>query len=204
DEARKHTRRPVKQAVISASALSLLYPQDGLPAYSRDKFLDDLVREAEQDIRRCLTRGASGVQIDFTEARLSVKLDPSKQLLRAFVALNNRVLARFSAAERQRIGVHTCPGSDQDSTHSADIDYGDLLPDLFALDAGRFYLQLASEADHRQVLGIIRRHARPEQLVFVGVIDPIDPRVETAEEVRDRVLEAADFIPLARLGTTDD
>src|SRR5437899_3068470 len=58
DEARKHTRRPVKQAVISASALSLLYPHDGLPAYSRDQFLDDLVREAEHDIRRCLTRGA--------------------------------------------------------------------------------------------------------------------------------------------------
>src|SRR6184192_2456945 len=94
DEARKHTRRPVKQAVISASALSLLYPQEGLPAYSRDKFLDDLVREAEQDIRRCLAQGASTVQIDFTEARLSVKLDPSKQLLRAFVGLNNRVLER--------------------------------------------------------------------------------------------------------------
>src|SRR5216683_5030907 len=31
DEARKHTRLPLKQAVISASALSLLYPQDGLP-----------------------------------------------------------------------------------------------------------------------------------------------------------------------------
>src|SRR5206468_3127407 len=140
DEARKHTRRPVKQAVISASALSLLYPQDGLPAYSRDKFLDDLVREAEQDIRRCLTRGASGVQIDFTEARLSVKLDPSKQLLRAFVALNNRVLERFTAAERQRIGVHTCPGGDQDSTHSADVDYADLLPGLFELKIGRAHV----------------------------------------------------------------
>src|SRR5206468_7920605 len=120
DEARQHTRRPVKQAVISASAMSLLYPQqEDLPGYARDRFLDDLVREAEQDIRRCLAQGASTVQIDFTEARLSVKLDPSKQLLRAFVGLNNRVLERFTAAERKRIGVHTCPGGDQDSTHSA-------------------------------------------------------------------------------------
>src|SRR5208282_1161043 len=30
------TQRPVKQAVISASALSLLYPADGIPGYSRD------------------------------------------------------------------------------------------------------------------------------------------------------------------------
>ena len=40
--------------------------------------------------------------------------------------------------------------------------------------------------------------------VFVGVTDPIDPRVESPEEVRDRVLEAAEHIPLAQLGTTDD
>ena len=40
--------------------------------------------------------------------------------------------------------------------------------------------------------------------MFVGVVAPIDPRVETAEEVRDRVLEAAEHIPVAQLGTTDD
>ena len=44
--------------------------------------------------------------------------------------------------------------------HSADIDYSDLLPDRFALEAGNFYLQLASEADRRRVLAIIREHAR--------------------------------------------
>jgi 5-methyltetrahydropteroyltriglutamate--homocysteine methyltransferase len=204
DEARKHTRLPVKQAVISASALSLLYPEDGLPGYPREAFLEDLLREAEQDIRRCLEQGAHSVQIDFTEGRLSLKLDPSGQVLRAFIGLNNRVLDRFTAAERKRIGVHTCPGGDQDSTHSADVDYGDLLPDLFELRVGNFYIQLASEQDRRRVLQIIKEHARPDQRIFVGVTDPINPRIETPEEVRDRVLEAADVIPLARLGTTDD
>ena len=38
----------------------------------------------------------------------------------------------------------------------------------------------------------------------MGVVAPIDPRIETAEKVRDRVLEAAEFIPVAQLGTTDD
>ena len=37
-----------------------------------------------------------------------------------------------------------------------------------------------------------------------GVVDPISPKIETAEEVRDRVLEAAEILPLDRLGTTDD
>jgi 5-methyltetrahydropteroyltriglutamate--homocysteine methyltransferase len=204
EAARPHAHVPLKQAVISASALSLLYPADGIDGYSRDAFLDDLVDEAERDIRSALDAGADSVQIDFTEGRLAVKLDPSKGLLRDFVALNNRVLARFSAGERERIGVHTCPGGDHDSTHSADVDYAELLPDLFAHDAGRFHVQLASESDRPRVLGLIAELLGPGRRVFVGVVDPIDPRVETAEEVRDRVLEAARHVPADRLGTTDD
>ena len=45
---------------------------------------------------------------------------------------------------------------------------------------------------------------KADQRIFVGVIAPIDARVETAEQVRDRVLEAAQYIPLEQLGTTDD
>jgi 5-methyltetrahydropteroyltriglutamate--homocysteine methyltransferase len=196
--------RPVKQAVISASALSLLYPAEGLGDYPREKFLDDLLNEAQRDIRECLEAGAACVQVDFTEARLSLKLDPSAGLLRSFVDLNNQVLGRFSVAERIRIGVHTCPGGDQDSTHSADVDYSALLPLLFELNAGRFYVQLASERDRRKVLSMLGKLVKPGQIVFVGVTDPINPTVETPEQVRDRVLEAAEFIPVASLGTTDD
>ncbi|MBV8079278.1 MAG: cobalamin-independent methionine synthase II family protein [Actinobacteria bacterium] len=202
--AKRFAHRPVKQAVISASALSLLYPQEGLADYSQAEFLDDLVDEAEQDIRRSFAAGADSVQIDFTEGRLAVKLDPSKSLLQSFVDLNNRVLDRFSDEERARIGVHTCPGGDHDSTHSADVDYAELLPLLFEHRAGRFYIELAGESDRPGVLRAIAKHAKPDQRIFVGVVDPIDPRVESAEEVRDRVLEAADAIPLDRLGTTDD
>jgi 5-methyltetrahydropteroyltriglutamate--homocysteine methyltransferase len=202
--ARRHAHRPVKQAVISASALSLLYPADGLPGYSREAFLDDLVREAEQDIRSALQAGAHTVQIDFTEGRLAVKLDPSLGLLQTFVALNNRVLERFTDAERARLGVHTCPGGDHDSTHSADVDYAALLPALFQLRVSNFYVQLASEADRRRVLTLIRAQLQPHQRVFVGVTDPIDARIETPEEIRDRVLEAAGVIPVHQLGTTDD
>ena len=196
--------RPVKQAVISASALSLLYPADGIDGYSREAFLADLVDEAEADIRGCLDTGAYCVQIDFTEGRLALKLDPSGGLLRSFVELNNSVLDRFGAEERQRIGVHSCPGGDRDSTHSADVDYAELLPLLFELHAGAFYLELAGERDAEAVLAAIAANRRPEQRIFVGVTNPIDPRVETAEEVRDRVLAAAKHIPLDRLGTTDD
>src|ERR1700751_4220678 len=125
---------PLKQAVISASALSLLYPENGVAGYSREQFLVDLISEAEQDIRKCLQTGASVVQIDFTEGRLALKLDPSGTLLRQFIDLNNQVLARFSPEEKSRIGVHSCPGGYWDATHSAAVDYAGLLPPLFELD----------------------------------------------------------------------
>jgi 5-methyltetrahydropteroyltriglutamate--homocysteine methyltransferase len=202
--ARRHTDRPLKQAVIAPSALSLLYPGEPLDGYSREAFLRDLADEAEADIRGCLDAGAHGVQLDFTEGRLSLKLDPSGELLNDFIALNNAVLGRFTEDERTRIGVHTCPGGDHDSTHSLDVDYADLLPELFRLEAGNFYVQLASEADPEYVLRIIADQLPAGIRVFVGVTDPIGATVETPEEVRDRVLLAARYIPVDQLGTCDD
>jgi 5-methyltetrahydropteroyltriglutamate--homocysteine methyltransferase len=202
--ARPLAKAPLKQAVISASALSLLYPADGIAGYPREAFIADLINEAEADIRGALDAGAHVVQIDFTEGRLSLKLDPSGGLLRSFIALNNQVLDRFSAADRQRIGVHVCPGGDHDSTHSADVDYAGFLPDLFTMNVGRFYLEMAGEPDRKRVLELVKTLLQPNHTVFVGVINVINPRIETAAEVRDRVLEAAAILPVAQLGTCDD
>jgi 5-methyltetrahydropteroyltriglutamate--homocysteine methyltransferase len=204
DVALRYAHRPVKQAVISPSALSLMYPEAELPGYPRDQFLDDLLTEHETEVRNCLRKGAHCVQIDFTEGRLAVKVDPTGELLANFIDLNNLALTRFAAEERRRLGVHTCPGSDRDSTHSGEVDYALLLPSLFGLQVGNFYIALAGEADRPRVLKIVRELLKPGQRVFVGVIDPIDPRVETPEEVRDRVLEAAEYIPVEQLGTCDD
>jgi 5-methyltetrahydropteroyltriglutamate--homocysteine methyltransferase len=200
----RHATAPVKQAVIAPSALSLLYPADGLPGYGREAFLADLLDEAEADIRGALDAGAHVVQLDFTEGRLSLKLDPSGAVLDDFIALDNQLLERFTGAERSRIGVHTCPGGDYDSTHSLDVDYAGFLPKLFQLQAGNFYVQLASEADPDRVLSIIAEHLPASARIFVGVTDPIDPRVETPGQVRDRTLAAARQLPADRLGTCDD
>ena len=133
-----------------------------------------------------------------------MKIDESGSLLSRFVELNNLALARLSDAERRQLRVHTCPGGDRDSTHSADVDYAELLPTPFTLDVANFYVALAAEPDHEYVLKLIRNRIKPHHRVFVGVISPIAPRVETPEEVRDRILEAASYIPIRQLGTTND
>ena len=200
----RHAHVPVKQAVISPSALSLMYPQEPLADYSREEFLNDLLNEHVHEVRGCLEAGAHSVQIDFTEGRLAIKVDPSGELLHSFIDLNNLALSRLTPEERKRIGVHTCPGGDRDSTHSADVDYAALLPSLLELDAGNFYISLAGEPDRERALRTVKAHLKPHQRVFVGVTAPIHPRIETPEEVRDALLEAARYIPVEQLGSTDD
>ncbi|MFD2029508.1 hypothetical protein ACFSKM_02575 [Ancylobacter dichloromethanicus] len=211
----KIATKPLKQAVIAPSMLSLLYPLDGsLPDYSRERFLSDLCDECEKDIRSAFNAGAKRVSIDFTEGRLACRADPSnpwtgRGMLEDFISLNNRVIDRFSPEERRNIGVHTCPGGDCDSTHSADVDYAELLPSLFKMNAGYFLIQAASEKDKERTYRLIGEHSRVNangvpQVCFVGVINPQDPNVESPDAVCADILTAARHIPVERLGTTDD
>jgi methionine synthase II (cobalamin-independent) len=206
---------PVKQAVIAPSMLMLLYPLEGeIEGYSREQFLDDLCDEVEKDIRQCFDAGAVRVSIDFTEGRLANKNDSrnpwtNKDMLQEFIDLNNRVIDRFSAEERVNIGIHTCPGGDCDSVHSKEVPYEKLLSKMFQLNAGYFLIQCASEDDREAVYKMCGEYSREDangvaQVCFMGVINPLDPEVETAEHVRDELLLAAKYIPVDRLGATDD
>jgi methionine synthase II (cobalamin-independent) len=211
----KYASKPMKQAVIAPSMLALLYPlEEEVDGYPRDEFEEDLTNETEKDIRGAFDAGAERVSVDFTEGRLATRNDPRNPwtgagMLPHFIELNNRVLDRFSPEERQNIGIHTCPGGDRDSVHSADVPYNDLLPHMFQINAGYFLIQLASERDRDSVYQSIGEHSRDDangvpQMCYIGVINPQNPRVESPEEVRDQLVRAADFIPKERLGATDD
>jgi methionine synthase II (cobalamin-independent) len=210
-----YATKPMKQAVIAPSMLALLYPlKDEVPGYPREQFEEDLTNETERDIRGAFEAGAVRVSVDFTEGRLATRNDPRNPwtgagMLPHFIELNNRVMDRFSAEERRNIGIHTCPGGDRDSVHSADVPYNDLLPSMFKINAGYFLIQLASERDKDPVYESIGKHSRDDangvpQMCYVGVTNPQNPRVESAQEVCDQLVRAADFIPKERLGATDD
>ncbi len=207
--------RPVKQAVISPSMMMLLYPlEEELPGYSRDQFLQDVVNECEKDIRQCFAAGAQRVSVDFTEGRLANKNDSrnpwtGKDMLQDFIDLNNRLFARFSAEERRNIGIHTCPGGDMDSVHSKEVPYEKLLSKMFQMNAGYFLIQYSSEADRESVYEMCGKYSRQDaegvpQVCFMGVINPLTPEVETAEEVSRQLVTAGKHIPPERLGATDD
>src|SRR3954467_5420801 len=212
---KKIASHDVKQAVISPSMMMLLYPLEGeIDGYSREQFLDDVIDECEKDIRQCFAAGAVRVSVDFTEGRLANKNDSrnpwtGRDMLQDFIDLNNRLFDRFSAEERRNIGIHTCPGGDMDSVHSKEVPYEKLLSKMFQLNAGYFLIQCASEEDREEVYRLCGEYSHEDaqgvaQVCFMGVINPLDPRVETAEEVRDELMLAARYIPVERLGATDD
>jgi len=203
-KAKGYTKHPLKQAVISASLLSTLYPKEPIPGYSRDAFIEDLVQEVVKDIRGSFEAGAEIVQVDFTEAPLAVKLDPSGKLLRDFVALNNEVFRKVTAIDRKNLGVHVCKGGDRDATHSADVDYARVLPEVFELSVPNLYFATAGEPDSERVFKLLGEYAEGKRRIFVGVTNPISRVAETPNEVGKRVLSASKHIDVDHLGTTDD
>jgi methionine synthase II (cobalamin-independent) len=206
---------PVKQAVIAPSMMMLLYPlEEELPGYSREQFLDDVINEAENDVRECFAAGAARVSVDFTEGRLANKNDArnpwtNKNMLQEFINLNNRLFDRFTAEERKNIGLHTCPGGDCDSVHSKEVPYELLLSHMFEINAGYFLIQCASEEDREEVYRLCGKYSREDaggvaQVCFMGMINPLTPEIETPEHVKNELLLAAKHIPVERLGATDD
>ena len=211
----KLATKPMKQAVIAPSMLALLYPlKEEVAGYSRAAFEEDLCNECEKDIRQAFAAGAARVSIDFTEGRLACRCDSRNPwtgagMLPHFIELNNRVIDRFTPEERTRIGIHTCPGGDRDSVHSADVPYNSLLPSLFKMNAGYFLIQLKSERNQEQVYKDIAASLRSDangvkQMAYIGVTNPGNPRVESAQEVCDQLVAAAKYIPKDQLGSTDD
>ncbi|MGO3677969.1 MAG: hypothetical protein ACTJF6_02565, partial [Microbacteriaceae bacterium] len=209
------TDAPLKQAVISPSMLSLMVPESGLAGYTRAEFLDDVVTQCAEDIRRSFAAGASRVSIDFTEGRLALRTDlrapwAGPSALAGFIDLVNRVLDELTPEQRAATGVHTCPGNDRDSAHSADVDYAKLIPELLQIEAGYFLVQAASEEDPQRVASLIGSQlgALDETghlpHILLGVTDPTNPKLETPEEVRDQLVKASRFIPANLLGSTDD
>ena len=207
--------KPVKQAVIAPSMLMLLYPLEGeIEGYSREQFLDDLCDEVEKDIRQAFDAGAVRVSIDFTEGRLANKNDSrnpwTEQGHAPGVHRPQQPRDRPLLAEERRTSASTpAPAATWTRCTSQEVPYEKLLSKMFQLNAGYFLIQCASEEDRESVYKLCGQYSREDangvpQVCFMGVINPLNPEVETPEHVRDELLLAAKYIPKERLGATDD
>ncbi len=93
--------------------------------------------------------------------------------------------------------------------HSKEVPYEKLLDHMFDMNAGYFLIQCSSEEDREKVYKLVGEHLREDaegvkQVAFMGVVNPLNPEVETPEQVRDQLVTAAKYIPKDQLGATDD
>lgn len=77
------------------------------------------------------------------------------------------------------------------------------------MNAGYFLIQLASEANkekvYKEIGETIRKVANGvKQIAFIGVTNPLNPRIETPEEIAADLELAAKYISIDQLGATDD
>ncbi|KAM9988520.1 hypothetical protein ACTFIZ_012274 [Dictyostelium cf. discoideum] len=191
-----------KQAVISPSAISLIYPPFGIEDYPKQDFINDLINESEKDIRSCFNNGADIVQLDATELRLSLLLDPSGDLFQSLLDIINKTLSRFSPYELANIGIHICRGGDQGSPHSDKVDLVQLIPKLLTLRCSRFYIELASEPNKSQIISSVADNIKPNKKVFFGVTK-ISQSVETVDEIIETISQIAGKLPIEQFGITD-
>ena len=199
--AQRYATAPGQAGGHLASALSLMYPPKAYPA-----------TRATSSSRTCSpsTRPRFGAACEgrpqgagrFHRGRLAMKIDPPASCC---TASSTSTTSHCRASRRERAAAHRRA-------------YLPRRRSRFDPQRRRRLRRAAAEpvrAQGGQLLrGACRRagpragaqdHPRVHEAGparFVGVVAPIDPRIETAEEVRDRVLEAAEYIP--RRATGDD
>jgi methionine synthase II (cobalamin-independent) len=89
------------------------------------------------------------------------------------------------------------------------VPYESFIPHLLTLNAGYFQLALSAEKNKDSVFETISKNLRPDangvqQMIYIGVTNTGASRVETQEEIRDVIVEAARWIGKDRIGATDD
>ena len=207
--------KPMKQAVIAPSMLALLYPLDEqMPGYPRENFEEDLVNECEKDIRQAFEAGAARVSSTSPRGGWPPRDDPRNPWTGAICCRtsSSSTTGSWTASppeERAKIGIHTCPGGDRDSVHSADVDLQRpaaehvpderrLLPDPARQRAGPgpcLRPDRPAPERGRERCAAVRLHRRDQ---------PAEPAAGEPRGGRDALVRASNFVPRERLGSTDD
>ena len=205
---RGRTSRPVKVTLVSAQQAAAYYdPDKSRAAYpTRDAYLADLVDFTRREIQELRRLGCEYVQIDAPQyaALLDEKMregyrqrgaDPDR-LLDACIELDNAIIDGHPGIT---FGIHICRGNYQ-SMFYASGGYDRIAQQVFR--RARFHRFLLEYDDARSGTFDPLRHVPDDRVVVLGLVSTKKPRLETMEELRTRIAEAARVVPLDRLAVS--
>jgi 5-methyltetrahydropteroyltriglutamate--homocysteine methyltransferase len=213
---RRHTDRPIKVTLPGPYLLTrAMWVKEVSRAFypAKEDLGEDVVRLLREEIVELKEAGVSFIQLDepvltelvFTQgntrtfmcAALAARKDPAEELAFA-VSLINRVVeplwqgaesTRLPGAGRPIIGLHVCRGNwSQDETTLLRGSYHPLTTYFAQMKVDQLVLEYATPraGDFVPVDG---------KSIGLGVVNPRDPRIESAQAVVDRVSAVLRHLP---------
>jgi methionine synthase II (cobalamin-independent) len=201
---RARTARPTKVTLISTQQAAAYYdPEKSKGAYpTRDAYLADVVDLTRREVEELVRLGCTYIQIDAPQ--YAALLDPAlregyrqrgsdpDRLIDACIEMDNAVIGKHPGIT---FGLHICRGNNQ-SMFYASGGYETIARVFGRSRFQRFLL----EYDDERSGGFEPLSAMPEdRVVVLGLVTTKKPRLESVDELRARIDEAAKFVPLERL-----
>jgi 5-methyltetrahydropteroyltriglutamate--homocysteine methyltransferase len=201
---RARAARPTKVTLISTQQAAAYYdPEKSKGAYpTRDAYLSDIVDLTRREVDELARLGCAYIQIDAPQ--YAALLDPAlrdgyrqrgsdpDRLIDACIEMDNAVIGSHSGIT---FGLHICRGNNQ-SMFYASGGYEPIARVFQRSRAQRFLL----EYDDERSGGFEPLKSVPEDReVVLGLVTTKKPRLETVDDLRRRIDEAATFLPLDRL-----
>jgi 5-methyltetrahydropteroyltriglutamate--homocysteine methyltransferase len=201
---RARTARPIKVTLISTQQAAAYYdPEKSKGAYpTRDAYLADVVDFTRHEVEELIRLGCTYIQIDAPQ--YAALLDPGlregyrrrgsdpDRLIDACIEMDNAVIGRHPGIT---FGLHICRGNNQSMFYAS----GGYEPIARVFRGSRFQRFLLEYDDERSG-GFEPLRTMPEdRVVVLGLVTTKKPRLESVDELRQRIDEAAKFVPLERL-----
>jgi 5-methyltetrahydropteroyltriglutamate--homocysteine methyltransferase len=201
---RGHTDRPAKVTLVSAEMAAAMYePERSAGAYAtREDYFADVVDLLRAEVAEVVRLGCTYVQLDAPQ--YGALLDPRTRevfrqrgsdpdaMIDAGIEMDNAIIAGFPEVT---FALHICRGNNQ-SRFYAEGDYSPLAR-LFERSAfGRFLLEYD---DERSGGFEPLAHLPEDRTAVLGLVTTKRPEMESAEELKRRVEQAAAYVPLERL-----
>ncbi len=202
---RARARRPCKTTLISAQQAAAYYdPEKSRGAYTtRDAYLADVVDFTRREVQELIRLGCTYIQIDAPQ--YAALLDPSiregyrqrgsdpDRLIDTCIEMDNAVIGDHPGVI---FGLHVCRGNNQ-SMFYAEGGYEPIAERVFRRT--RFHRFFLEYDDERSGSFEPLRAVPDDRIVVLGLVTTKKPRLETVEELTQRIQAAAKIVPLDRL-----
>jgi methionine synthase II (cobalamin-independent) len=201
---RARADRPIKVTLINAQQAAAYYDAEkSKGAYaSIEAYLADVVDILRAEVDELVHLGCDYIQIDapqyaglidpaIREGYRKRGTDPDKLLDRC-IELDNAVIGDHPGVT---FGIHLCRGNNQSKFYAS----GGYDPIVAVFERTRFQRFLLEYDDERSGGFAPLRHVPDDRTVVLGLVTTKKPALESKDELKRRIAEASEYVPLERL-----